>query len=203
MSRDQVREHMLAERIDERAQVLADVVKVNLFEPEPAEFAQPRRVSSGVGGHQNRLPDVLRAHVGSGEVELLERLVGLGLQDRAQPLQFLGDQPPQQLGIDVRSGRGQQLGRAEHAHHASFGGAGGFLGLPTGELTTVAPGVSRQVFSGGQVVTSARGTLHVRGGLEALVARPVYYELADLALAGDGPVPGVWSDGVFFPVAAA
>lgn len=43
--------------------------------------------------------------------------------------------------------------------------------------------------------------LHVRGGLEALVARSVYYELAERALAGDADVPGVWSAGAFFPLA--
>ncbi|MES2288415.1 MAG: DUF1285 domain-containing protein [Pseudomonadota bacterium] len=44
--------------------------------------------------------------------------------------------------------------------------------------------------------------LHVRGGLEALIARPVYYELAEIALdQGDDP-PGVWSDGAFFPMNA-
>ena len=43
--------------------------------------------------------------------------------------------------------------------------------------------------------------LLVRKGLEALVARPVYYELANAALdEGDTP-PGLWSDGMFFPVA--
>jgi len=45
-----------------------------------------------------------------------------------------------------------------------------------------------------------RPYLHVRGGLEALVARPIYYELADLALADDASPPGVWSDGTFFPL---
>lgn len=45
--------------------------------------------------------------------------------------------------------------------------------------------------------------LHVRGGLEALVARPVYYELAELALAEGGDPPGVWSGGAFFPLAEA
>jgi len=40
--------------------------------------------------------------------------------------------------------------------------------------------------------------LHVRGGLEARVARPVYYELAALALAEAGSPPGVWSNGAFF-----
>ena len=42
--------------------------------------------------------------------------------------------------------------------------------------------------------------VHVRGGLDALVARPIYYELAELALAGDSEPPGVWSDGAFFPL---
>ncbi len=40
--------------------------------------------------------------------------------------------------------------------------------------------------------------LHVRGGLEALVARAVYYELAELALCGTDTPPGVWSAGAFF-----
>jgi uncharacterized protein len=38
----------------------------------------------------------------------------------------------------------------------------------------------------------------VRHGLEALVARPLYYELADIALAEGADPPGVWSDGCFF-----
>lgn len=42
--------------------------------------------------------------------------------------------------------------------------------------------------------------LHVRGGLEALLSRSVYYELAELAMEeGNDPV-GLWSDGVFFPL---
>ena len=40
----------------------------------------------------------------------------------------------------------------------------------------------------------------VRHGLEAELARPVYYELAELALAGPDNPPGVWSDGKFFPL---
>jgi len=38
----------------------------------------------------------------------------------------------------------------------------------------------------------------VRHGLEAELTRPVYYELAELALAQGSP--GVWSDGAFFPL---
>jgi hypothetical protein len=45
--------------------------------------------------------------------------------------------------------------------------------------------------------------LGVRQGLEALVARPVYYELAELALAEDAQPPGLWSGGTFFPMDAA
>lgn len=41
----------------------------------------------------------------------------------------------------------------------------------------------------------------VRDGLEALIARPVYYELAELALAEGGEPPGLWSGGAFFAMA--
>ncbi|HET8612208.1 MAG TPA: DUF1285 domain-containing protein [Sphingomonas sp.] len=43
--------------------------------------------------------------------------------------------------------------------------------------------------------------LRVRGGLDALIARPVYYELAHLALdepPGPGGAIGLWSDTIFF-----
>ena len=38
----------------------------------------------------------------------------------------------------------------------------------------------------------------VRLGLEAELARPVYYELAEIALAEGNDPPGIWSDGAFF-----
>ena len=44
--------------------------------------------------------------------------------------------------------------------------------------------------------------LAVRHGLEAELARPVYYEIAELALAEGGDPPGVWSSGAFFPLDA-
>jgi hypothetical protein len=40
----------------------------------------------------------------------------------------------------------------------------------------------------------------VRHGLEATLARPLYYELAEIALAEGHNPPGVWSDGCFFPL---
>lgn len=48
-----------------------------------------------------------------------------------------------------------------------------------------------------------RPYLTVRGGLEALVARPVYYELAERAIAGGETPPGIWSNGAFFALDAA
>jgi hypothetical protein len=38
----------------------------------------------------------------------------------------------------------------------------------------------------------------VRKGLDALIARPVYYELANLALEEGASPLGLWSDGAFF-----
>lgn len=40
----------------------------------------------------------------------------------------------------------------------------------------------------------------VRHGLEAELARPVYYELAEIALAEGRHPPGIWSAGAFFPL---
>jgi hypothetical protein len=48
-----------------------------------------------------------------------------------------------------------------------------------------------------------RPYLHVRRGLEALIARPVFYELAEMARDRDlpeGPTPCVFSNGVWFPI---
>ena len=72
--------------------------------------------------------------------------------------------------------------------------------LNTGDLVTA--GADHPLrFAAGE--DGPRPYLHVRGGLEALVARPVYYELATLALAGDDQPPGVWSNGTFFALESA
>jgi hypothetical protein len=42
--------------------------------------------------------------------------------------------------------------------------------------------------------------LHVRGRLEALVARALVYDLAELAAEGPDGTSGIWSDGAFFPL---
>lgn len=49
--------------------------------------------------------------------------------------------------------------------------------------------------------TAPQPYLTVRPGLEALIARPVYYELADHALDDDLDPFGIWSNGAFFEIA--
>jgi uncharacterized protein len=71
--------------------------------------------------------------------------------------------------------------------------------LNTGDLVVAGPEHALR-FAG--TPDEPRPYLHVRGGMEALVARPLYYELAELALADDAAQPGVWSDGAFFPLPA-
>jgi hypothetical protein len=69
--------------------------------------------------------------------------------------------------------------------------------LNTGDLVVAGPG-HRLRFEAGP-----HPYVEVRGGLDALVARPVYYELAEIALAEGAVPPGVWSQGVFFPLEQA
>ena len=51
-----------------------------------------------------------------------------------------------------------------------------------------------------------RPYVHVRRGLDALIARSVFYELVEMAVERDtpeGPELGVVSDGVWFPLGPA
>lgn len=47
-------------------------------------------------------------------------------------------------------------------------------------------------------LVDGRPYLTVRAGLDAAIARPVYYELAEMVLADGNDPPGLWSDGAFF-----
>ena len=44
--------------------------------------------------------------------------------------------------------------------------------------------------------------VHVRGGLDALIARSVYYEMVNLALEDENERVGLWSEGSFFALDA-
>lgn len=72
--------------------------------------------------------------------------------------------------------------------------------LNTGDLVAAGPDHGLRFEEGED---GPRPYLHVRDGLEALIARPVYYELAERALANGDSTPGVWSNGAFFPLTAA
>jgi hypothetical protein len=72
--------------------------------------------------------------------------------------------------------------------------------LNTGDLVTADADHALRFAEG---AGGPRPYLHVRGGMEALVARPVYYELAELALSGDADPPGVWSRRTFFALEPA
>lgn len=76
--------------------------------------------------------------------------------------------------------------------------------------------IAFQLDSGDAVMLDARHPLHiamtndgpsprllVRHGLEAELARPVYYELAELALADGSDPAGIWSCGSFFALEPA
>lgn len=72
--------------------------------------------------------------------------------------------------------------------------------LNTGDLVSADAGHALRFE---QTEDGPRPYLHVRDGLEALVARPVYYELAERALAGDDDPVGLWSNGCFFTLEPA
>ncbi|OYY90164.1 MAG: hypothetical protein B7Y45_08775 [Sphingomonas sp. 28-66-16] len=69
--------------------------------------------------------------------------------------------------------------------------------LNTGDLIVAGPGHALRFE---QRADGPHPYLHVRAGLDALITRSLYYELADLALANDGERPGIWSDGAFFGI---
>ena len=72
--------------------------------------------------------------------------------------------------------------------------------LNTGDLVTAGP---EHLLRFEAREDGPRPYLHVRRGLEALVARSVYYELAQIALANGSEPAGIWSNGAFFPLEPA
>lgn len=72
--------------------------------------------------------------------------------------------------------------------------------LNTGDLVTAGPGHGLRFE---EREDGPRPYLQVRGRLEALVNRSVYYELAEIALANGSAPPGIWSNGAFFALEPA
>lgn len=67
--------------------------------------------------------------------------------------------------------------------------------LNTGDLVAAGPGNPIRVR---ETPNGPHPYLHVRGGLEALVGRSVYYEMINLALDESSDPVGLWSNGAFF-----
>lgn len=72
--------------------------------------------------------------------------------------------------------------------------------LDSGDAVILGPEHPLTVFEGAH---GPSPRLLVRHGLEAELTRPVFYELAELAIAGGDEPMGVWSDGAFFPLESA
>lgn len=70
--------------------------------------------------------------------------------------------------------------------------------LNTGDLIVAGPDHPLRVAQGDD---GPHPYLLVRPGLDALIARSVFYELVELALADGTDPPGLWSDGRFFALA--
>jgi len=72
--------------------------------------------------------------------------------------------------------------------------------LNTGDLVTAGPAHPLRLVANED---GPRPYLTVRDGLDALVARSVYYELANRAIAEGADPPGIWSNGAFFAIEPA
>ena len=69
------------------------------------------------------------------------------------------------------------------------------LALDSGDALVVGPEHPLEVIGDGHGLSPR---VAVRHGLEAELSRPIYYELAQVALEDGADPPGVWSDGCFF-----
>jgi hypothetical protein len=76
-------------------------------------------------------------------------------------------------------------------------GANARIGFRTNVDDFVAADADHPIFLKGKGVRT-RPYIVVRDGLESLIARPVYYRLAEMTVPGPSGRGGVWSNGVFF-----
>ena len=100
--------------------------------------------------------------------------------------------PVEKLEIDVE---GTALRATEMQTEGSGPGRTIALKLDSGDALIVGPRHPLQLASG-EHGPSPR--VLVRHGLEAELSKPIYYELAEIALAEAHEPPGVWSGGAFF-----
>jgi hypothetical protein len=102
--------------------------------------------------------------------------------------------PVEKLTIDVESTafRAIQMTMAGEREQRRIG-----LTLDSGDALIVGSGHPLSVV---ETVEGPSPRVAVRFGLEAELARPLYYELAEIALGEGHEPPGIWSDGALFPL---
>jgi uncharacterized protein len=100
--------------------------------------------------------------------------------------------PAEKLSIDVESTafRATQMTMAGDGESRRIA-----LTLDSGDALIVGPDHPLTVVETGE---GPSPRVAVRFGLEAELARPLYYELAQIAIEEGHDPPGVWSDGIFF-----
>ena len=74
------------------------------------------------------------------------------------------------------------------------------FGLDSGDAVILGPEHPLRIEGG---VDGPSPRIHVRHGLEAELSRPIYYELAEIALAEGRHPAGIWSSGAFFALDGA
>lgn len=102
--------------------------------------------------------------------------------------------PVEKLLIDVESTafRATQMTMADEGKDRRIG-----LTLDSGDGLIIGPHHPLRIV---ETVDGPSPRVAVRFGLEAELARPLYYELAEIALAEGHNPPGVWSDGQYYPL---
>jgi hypothetical protein len=102
--------------------------------------------------------------------------------------------PVEKLTIDVErtAFRATQMTTAGEGDQRRVG-----LTLDSGDALIIGPPHPLSVV---EMADGPSPRVSVRVGLEAELDRPLYYELAEIALAEGHNPPGVWSDGAFFPL---
>lgn len=105
--------------------------------------------------------------------------------------------PVEKLNIDVESTAFRAL---TMTMEGSGDGRRIAFGLDSGDAVIAGPDHPLSVIA---MPDGPSPRLAVRHGLEAELARPLYYELAEIALAEGHDPPGIWSDGAFFALEPA
>ncbi|HEY6661830.1 MAG TPA: DUF1285 domain-containing protein [Sphingomicrobium sp.] len=102
--------------------------------------------------------------------------------------------PVEKLEIDVEGTAFRAIGMTSEGAH---GGRQIAFALDSGDAVILGQDHPLSIVETGH---GPSPRIAVRHGLEAELSRPVYYELAELALAEGNQPPGIWSDGAFFPL---